>query len=259
MCSVDGFEPFELLAGAERLESVGRIAGAVLVWLRARGELEDVRTQLAVQFGKVPGSPVQSGVIKAELMPGSPTVPAVGQPLNQLWVRTGFHDVGRSADLCREWSSRLTGDGDVALQAVSRGLLDGYFKEGRRSMELTESGERMAECLSAWFGPLFGLEYLREVEDEIAAIRYGETSQARVVGNFWKSLRPLLEDLSARVRDVADSRKHTEGTGERCPRCGKPLVRMARRSGLVTTCMDYPVCAFSRGSGKALRAKQMSA
>jgi DNA topoisomerase-1 len=116
----------------------------------------------------------------------------------------------------------------------------GYVERERRELRPTELGKLVTGFLVERFPRMMDPGFTAEVEASLDAVEEGRTGYEEVVRAFHA---PFAAELAA-AREA--ERPAPSDTGIRCPRCGKPMVVKAGRTGEFLSCSGYPSCRGTR-------------
>ena len=117
----------------------------------------------------------------------------------------------------------------------------GYVERDRRELRPTELGKLVTAFLVERFPRMMDAGFTADVEASLDAVEEGKAAYEEVVRAFHA---PFAAELAA-ARDAA--KPSAPDTGIRCPRCGKPMVVKAGRTGEFLSCTGYPGCRGTRG------------
>jgi DNA topoisomerase-1 len=97
----------------------------------------------------------------------------------------------------------------------------GYVKQEHRRFYATEIGKVVTDLLVKSFPDVINLKFTSHIEEELDDIENGKIKYREVLDEFWA---PFSKDL-AEAETGMEKQKGVE-TGEKCPKCGRPLVEM---------------------------------
>jgi DNA topoisomerase-1 len=97
----------------------------------------------------------------------------------------------------------------------------GYVKQEHRRFHATEIGKVVTDLLVKHFPDVINLKFTSHIEEELDDIENGKIAYKAVLDEFWA---PFSKDL-AEAETGMEKQKGVE-TGEKCPKCGRPLVEM---------------------------------
>lgn len=123
--------------------------------------------------------------------------------------------------------------------------LRNYADRGEEDKKLipTKLGRLVNTFLVKYFSKLINVDFTAMMEEEFDQIESGELKWKKVVGEFWKGFKPILDDVSANAEPM---RPEPELVGEPCPECGKDLLVKSGRFGEFIACSGYPECKYTR-------------
>jgi DNA topoisomerase-1 len=112
--------------------------------------------------------------------------------------------------------------------------------EGR--FKPTALGRIISDLLTKSFDDIIDVEYTRNLEEDLDRIEQGKASYAKTLTEFYKKFK---KDLARASKQMEDLKKGIE-IGERCDRCGSPMVKKVGRFGPFVACSAYPECTNTR-------------
>ncbi|NLD05216.1 MAG: type I DNA topoisomerase [Synergistaceae bacterium] len=120
-----------------------------------------------------------------------------------------------------------------------------YVDRGEEDKKLIPSklGRLVNTFIVKHFSSLINVDFTAMMEDELDQIENGELQWRKVVGEFWKGFKPVLDDVSEHAESM---RPEPELVGEPCPECGKDLLVKSGRFGEFIACSGYPECKYTR-------------
>ncbi len=103
----------------------------------------------------------------------------------------------------------------------------------------TQVGFEVNDKLQESFSSLINVKYTSNMEEDLDIIAEGKSIWYEILGNFWKSFKPMYDKALKEVEKVAPKE-----TGDTCPECGSPLVYRSGRFGKFVACSNYPKCKY---------------
>ena len=95
----------------------------------------------------------------------------------------------------------------------------GYIEVKDRRFYATELGKLVTDLLVEHFPRVMDLKFTSTMEEELDHIETQQTHYKQVLDEFWGPFKEAL-----RKAEEAMPRKRGRETGEKCPKCGRPLV-----------------------------------
>ncbi len=132
----------------------------------------------------------------------------------------------------------------------------GYVRQENRRFYATDIGKTVTDLLVQWFPRIMDLKFTSHFEEELDDIETGKCHYAEVLDEFWGPFSESLHKAQAEM----PVQKGIE-TGEKCPQCGRPLIRLlSQKTGRwFEGCSGYrddPACKYIKpGEGEAPRAQ----
>jgi DNA topoisomerase-1 len=116
--------------------------------------------------------------------------------------------------------------------------------DDNRRFQPTELGESVWKVLAEGFPKLFEVGFTARMEAELDKVEEGNEAWADVVGHLYKPMRRALDAVEKDTDHLREAIR--EETGERCEKCGRPLIKTWGRNGRFLACSGYPECRTSR-------------
>lgn len=112
------------------------------------------------------------------------------------------------------------------------------FKENR-TLRPTELGKIIIQMLEINFAPIVNIGFTAAMEDDLELIAENKAEWKSLIKAFWKEFIPIVEKAQkeAVVPKVV--------TDIKCPKCGKPLLKIWSRSTFFFGCSGYPDCDYT--------------
>ncbi|MEK7115090.1 MAG: type I DNA topoisomerase [Patescibacteria group bacterium] len=111
------------------------------------------------------------------------------------------------------------------------------IKEDRR-FKPTEMGELVNKVLTENFPEIIDVDFTAKMEDSLDAVADGKEQWQDLLGSFYG---PFSKNLGEKYVEV-QKQTPTEETGEKCDKCGKPMVIRMSRFGKFIACSGFPDC-----------------
>ena len=107
----------------------------------------------------------------------------------------------------------------------------------------TDVGRVVYKFLSNYFEKYIDYNFTASLEDDLDKISRGEIEWIPLLENFWKPFKTQIDDVNEKVsrKDVTQ-----ELIDEKCPECGRQLVKQLGRRGQFIGCTGYPECKYTR-------------
>jgi DNA topoisomerase-1 len=102
----------------------------------------------------------------------------------------------------------------------------GYVQQKDRRFFATEIGKIVTDLLIAHFKDVMDLKFTSHIEEDLDKIESREVEYEAVLNEFWG---PFSKALA--VAETEMPKMKSEETGEKCPKCGAPLVYRYTRKG----------------------------
>jgi DNA topoisomerase-1 len=96
----------------------------------------------------------------------------------------------------------------------------GYIEVRERRFFATEIGKVVTDLLVKHFPKIMNLKFTSHMEEDLDKIETKQTEYHQVLNEFWE---PFSAELKAAEAEMPSAR--AVETGEKCPECGRPLVR----------------------------------
>jgi len=115
-----------------------------------------------------------------------------------------------------------------------------YVEKRKGYFYPTEIGIVVNDLLVKNFAKIIDYQFTAKIEEELDQIARGQKKWVKVIGGFY---RPFSRQLKEKESEIEKKEKKI---GERCPECGRPLVKKFGRYGSFIACSNYPKCKYSR-------------
>ena len=114
-----------------------------------------------------------------------------------------------------------------------------YVVSKSGSISSTEQGQKTAHVLRKYFPKFVDVKYTAQMEETLDKIQEGEVSRSHALTDFYYPFIESVEDASKRMYKDDDI-----PTGEKCPKCGAPLVYKKSKFGNFIGCSNFPSCSY---------------
>ncbi|GAF85497.1 unnamed protein product, partial [marine sediment metagenome] len=115
----------------------------------------------------------------------------------------------------------------------------GYVKKTQRKFFATELGILVTEKLRPYFADILNTSFTAEMEEKLDGIEEARTNWLEPLREFYHLFSQDLKKADSEM--TLEKGKEPPG-GEKCAKCGKPLVIRWSRYGRFLACSDYPRC-----------------
>jgi DNA topoisomerase-1 len=123
-----------------------------------------------------------------------------------------------------------------------------YMEKRDAKLYPTELGFLVTDLLVKHFQDIMNVEYTAAMEVELDQIEEGTDNLLNTLNQFWKKFKKDL-DTAAKDEDkggMENIKGKEEPTGEKCDKCGSPMVKKFGRYGTFLACSGYPECKNTR-------------
>lgn len=122
------------------------------------------------------------------------------------------------------------------IQTLQR---SGYITSKAGIVTPTETGLRTTLVLTKYFPEIVSSEYTANMEKTLDEISNGEETRLDAMNSFYGPFMKKYEEVAEKMyKDPAQE------TGEKCPKCGAPLVIKKSKFGSFVACSNYPNCDY---------------
>ncbi len=122
----------------------------------------------------------------------------------------------------------------------------GYVRVVDRRLVPTDLGRLVNHLLLQYFPDIVDVDFTAHLEEDLDRVEEGQADWVGVVREFYE---PFAQDLQRAEALIQEVERKPEPTGERCPSCGRELVRKQGRFGTFIACSGYPECTYTRPAG----------
>ncbi|MBN1586334.1 MAG: type I DNA topoisomerase, partial [Candidatus Omnitrophica bacterium] len=119
----------------------------------------------------------------------------------------------------------------------------GYVRRDGGSLVPCELGETVIDLLIEHFSKVVDEGFTAEMEEEFDRVEEGSLDWVQVVREFYEPYSAELGEAKENMRAV---RAEVEEMDEKCPDCGRPLVKKWGRGKKFISCSGFPDCKYAR-------------
>ena len=103
----------------------------------------------------------------------------------------------------------------------------------------TKQGNLTSVVLNKYFPEIVNTKYTATMEKKLDNIEEGNQSRSKILNDFYY---PFIEEFD-RVSKIMYKESFVE-TGDKCPKCGAPLVIKEGKNGQFVGCSNFPECKY---------------
>jgi DNA topoisomerase-1 len=148
------------------------------------------------------------------------------------------------ASLIKELEDKGIGRPSTYASIISIIQDRGYVEKEGKAFHPTELGEKVWESLAELFNDIFEVDFTARMETELDKVEGSEEKWQDVVRFFYEPLLIDLEKFSGRRDEL--KKLVQEEMDEKCPKCGKNLIKKWSRNGPFLACPGFPDCRYSK-------------
>ncbi len=150
--------------------------------------------------------------------------------------------------LVRELESKGIGRPSTYAQIIDTLKRRKYVRVDNRRFTPSEIGETVNKILVQEFPEIFEIGFTAHMEELLDRIESGGEEWLHVLDEFYKSFSKTLSGAREQIKDLKESLR--EDTGEKCEKCGKPMIIKWGRNGRFVACSGYPDCTNTKPLGE---------
>ncbi|MFC1537838.1 type I DNA topoisomerase [Candidatus Latescibacterota bacterium] len=148
------------------------------------------------------------------------------------------------ASLVKEMEAQGIGRPSTYAQTINTIKARDYVNRDKGKLQATELGRNVNKILVQGFPNLFSVEFTANMEEELDKIESGEHEWLDVLDEFYGPFNEALERINSKRKELKESL--IEDTGEKCEKCGKPMMIRWGRRGKFIACSGFPACRNTR-------------
>lgn len=114
-----------------------------------------------------------------------------------------------------------------------------YVDEEKGILNVTDQGKKTAHVLIKYFPNIVDAKYTADMETKLDKISEGDSSSLDILSKFYDEFMNQFNKVQ-KVMYVDEPIP----TGEKCPKCGAPLVYKEGKNGQFIGCSNYPSCKY---------------
>ena len=114
-----------------------------------------------------------------------------------------------------------------------------YVDEEKGILNVTDQGKKTAHVLIKYFPNIVDAKYTADMETKLDTISEGDSSSLDILSKFYDEFMTQFNKVQ-KVMYVDEPIP----TGEKCPKCGAPLVYKEGKNGQFIGCSNYPSCKY---------------
>ena len=122
-----------------------------------------------------------------------------------------------------------------------------YVTEEKGILYVTDQGKKTAHVLDKYFPNIVNAKYTADMENKLDSISERNNSSIEILENFYNEFIDQYNKV-AKVMYVDEP----VYTGEKCPKCGAPLIYKEGKNGQFIGCSNYPTCKYVQKEKKEL-------
>jgi len=127
---------------------------------------------------------------------------------------------------------------------ISTLLARKYVEKNQRQLCPTELGRTVNTILVQNFPNIFNVKFTARMEEELDEIETDNKAYLQVMNEFYIPLDEAIKRVNSKKATIKESL--IEGTDEKCPKCGLPLIIRWGRNGKFMGCSGYPDCKYTK-------------
>lgn len=117
-----------------------------------------------------------------------------------------------------------------------------YVEKTQGRLKPTQLGFIVHDIIIPNFDNIFEINFTKQMEHELDLIEDAKQTWQSVVHDFYKPFKEDLEKMRGKTDEI--KKDHIEELAEKCPQCGKNLIRRWGRYGQFVACSGYPECKY---------------
>ncbi|MBI4100122.1 type I DNA topoisomerase [Candidatus Microgenomates bacterium] len=119
-----------------------------------------------------------------------------------------------------------------------------YVEKIERKFQPTKLGFAVNDFLVKYFPQIDNVEFTAQMEEDLDSIARGEGEWVKIIRDFYGPFEKHLEYVAEVGEKVTVEQEKIEG--EKCEKCGAPLVLKRGKYGKFLACSRFPDCDFTK-------------
>ncbi|MFA5481546.1 MAG: type I DNA topoisomerase [Bacilli bacterium] len=114
-----------------------------------------------------------------------------------------------------------------------------YIKKTSEGIVTTEQGMLTAKVINKYFPEFTDVNFTAKMESDLDQIQFGTSHQLDFLKGFYYPFEEKIKNANLIMYKQPEIQ-----TGEKCPRCGSPLIKKSGKHGEFTACSSFPKCTY---------------
>ncbi|GAB6277809.1 MAG: type I DNA topoisomerase [Rectinema sp.] len=119
-----------------------------------------------------------------------------------------------------------------------------YVQRDKRQLIPTALGKIINDILSQNFPEVINTSFTAKMESMLDKVEEQSVDWVSEIKGFYFPLKGKVDDVMHALEDMHGALD--EKTDEKCPKCGRPLVKKLGRFGYFLSCSGFPECTFTK-------------
>ena len=115
-----------------------------------------------------------------------------------------------------------------------------YIIKEKGRLKPTELGRTVNNILVNEMPDIFNVEFTTQMEEDLDQIESNEKDWKKVMDEFYQPFKKSLEKAESKKDDIKKGLE--EDAGEKCDKCGSPMIIKWGRNGKFKACSAFPEC-----------------
>ncbi|MFV0424940.1 MAG: type I DNA topoisomerase [Bacilli bacterium] len=145
------------------------------------------------------------------------------------------------ASLIKVMEENGIGRPSTYVQTITTLLDRKYVELLEKRFHPTKQGLETNKALEDFFSTIINIKYTADMENQLDLIAVHEADKVQLLNDFYKTFDELITYATENMK-----KKEPEMIGEKCPECGKELVKRNGRYGEFIACSGFPECKYVR-------------
>jgi DNA topoisomerase-1 len=119
-----------------------------------------------------------------------------------------------------------------------------YVQRDKRQLVPTALGKIISDILSQNFPEVINTNFTARMESMLDKVEEQSVDWVNELKKFYFPMKDKVDDVMHALEDMHGALD--ERTDEKCPKCGRPLVKKLGRFGYFLSCSGFPECTFTK-------------